>query len=111
MADPILEELTILGQRLRERYEMNDFIRHRWLINRIVELSDSTALLDPATSSSCKLEWLSQYLKQTCTVEEEKVVVFTRWIRSQRLICDLCVALGIPFVSLSGDDSAQSGKL
>jgi len=111
MAEPLLEELEIIAQRLRERYEMNDFIRHRSLINRIVELSDSTALLDQATSSSCKLEWLSPYLRQTCVLEQEKVVIFTRWTRSQGLICDLCAALGIPFVSLSGEDSVAKRRI
>lgn len=107
LAGPILDELEQLKVKLKDRYDLNDFIRRRWLINRIVELSDSSTLVDPETNSSCKLDWLRMILIEECIVNGEKVVVFSRWTRVQQLICSLCSSLGIGWVSLSGADSTE----
>ena len=60
LAGPILDELEQLKVKL-------------------VELSDSSALVDPETNSSCKLDWLRMILIEECIVNGEKVVVFSRW--------------------------------
>ncbi|MCA9092534.1 MAG: DEAD/DEAH box helicase [Planctomycetaceae bacterium] len=103
LAIPMLSELEELCERLRERYETNDFIRRRWLINRIVELSNSSELIDPSTHGSSKLEWLRDFLQATCTCPENKVVVFTRWTRCLKMICTLCDFLNLKYVKLTGD--------
>jgi superfamily II DNA or RNA helicase len=107
MSIPLMDEADALRERLKVRYDLNDFIRQRWLVNRIVELADSTELLDPKTSSSSKLNWLREFLPEKCSRQNEKVVIFTRWTRVQDLICKLCGDLGISWVSLSGNDTAE----
>jgi len=110
MAQPLLSELEELRERLKERYTLDDFIRHRWLVNRLVELSDSTELISEETASSTKLEWLRQFLNSHCVQENEKVVIFTRWTRSQAIIVRLCNDLGITHVTLNGKHSAGERK-
>ena len=107
MAAPMLKELKALKERLETRFDPDDLQRQRWLINRIVELSDCTSLIDPTTSSSPKLEWLQEYLRVKCLEENEKVVIFTRWVRVQQLICGVCSRLGIEHETLSGEDSDE----
>jgi SNF2 family DNA or RNA helicase len=107
MAAPLLSELEMLCRRLKERYDLEDFLRRRWLVNRLVELSDSTALLDATTNESSKLTWLRQFLTEQCIRAREKVVVFTRWTRSQQIICKLCTQLDIKWVSLSGGNTGD----
>ena len=107
MSIPLLAEAGNLRERLKVRYDLNDFIRQRWLVNRIVELADSTELLDAKTSCSSKLDWLREFLPEKCGRQDEKVVIFTRWTRVQDLICKLCSDLGISWVSLSGSDTAE----
>ncbi|WP_417393327.1 DEAD/DEAH box helicase [Gimesia sp.] len=106
MAEPLLAELSQLKERLIKRHNHNDFIRHRWLVNRIVELSNSTELLDKRTKASSKLEWLKEFLLSECVKADEKVVVFTRWVRSQKMILRVCNELGLKTVSLNGQNSA-----
>lgn len=107
MAEPLLDELNAISEQLKVRYNAEDFVRRQLLVNRIVELADSTALLDPATNSSSKLNWLRGFLKKTCVEMKEKVVIFTRWTRVQNLILDVCCELGIEMQSLSGSDSTE----
>ena len=102
MAQPLVTELDELSERLKLRYDLNDFNRHRWLVNRIVELSDSSELIDSATASSSKLDWLEQFLASQCCGACEKVVIFTRWTRMQKIIIRLCHTLGISHTSLNG---------
>ena len=107
MAHPLIIEMEELKQRIKLRYDLNDFIRHRWLINRIVELSDSTSLIDSATDSSSKIEWLEKFLSEQCCGNNEKVVIFTRWTRMQKIIIRLCNKMGISYASLNGQDTIE----
>jgi superfamily II DNA or RNA helicase len=111
MAQPLRAELGEVDDRLKQQYNVNDFIRRRWLVNRIVELSNGTQMHDPATSASSKMEWLNRFLGETCVRSREKVVIFTRWVRSQRMILRVCQDLGVKSVSLSGDDSIEVRQL
>ncbi len=106
LASRMIAELDEVTERLAARYEMNDFIRARWLINRLVELSDSSALIAAGTNQSSKLDWLRTYLLETCARRKEKVVLFTRWIRSLHLVCELCRQIGVGFETLCGDNTA-----
>lgn len=111
LAHPLIAELDEVGERLKEQYNLNDFIRRRWLVNRIVELSNGTEMHDPATRASSKMEWLNSFLAKKCLGSREKVVVFTRWIRSQQMILRVCREIGVESVSLSGDDSNDKRQL
>ena len=110
MARPLLVELEMVKERLELRYDTDDFNRSRWLINRIAELSDSTALLDPTTNDSSKLTWLKEYLLSECFTDADKVVIFTRWTRSQDLICKVCDEIGIGFETLRGESTLSERK-
>lgn len=110
MSRPLLTELGEIDERLKVRFDSDDFVRSRWLINRLVELSDSSALIDPSTNESSKLTWLKEYLCRICIADSEKVVIFTRWTRCQDLITELCNEVGVGFTTLRGEDSAQKRK-
>jgi SNF2 family DNA or RNA helicase len=111
MAEPLLTEMAEIKDRLKIRFDFNDFDRSRYLLNRIVELSNSTEMIDPTTNSSSKMEWLAQFLSEQSIDKREKVVIFTRWVRSQQIVLRLCRELGIRAVSLSGGDSGNAREL
>jgi SNF2 family DNA or RNA helicase len=110
LSRPLLSELGDVSKRLETRFDSEDFARSQWLINRIVELSNSSALIDPSTNESSKLTWLREYLRRVCITDSEKVVIFTRWTRCQDLITDLCNEVGVGFTTLRGEDSVQKRK-
>lgn len=107
MAQPLIIEMEELKQRIKLRYDLNDFTRNRWLINRIVELSNSSTLIDSTTDSSSKIEWLEKFLSEQCCVNNEKVVIFTRWTRMQKIIMRLCNKMGISYASLNGQNTIE----
>lgn len=110
LAEPIVAELEEIKKRLEKRYDQEDFERKRWLVNRAVELADSSSLLDQQTNASSKLDWLRDFLKDQCTAANEKVVVFTRWTRVQDLITQLCDELKLRWRSLSGRDNSEARR-
>ena len=110
LAKPLIDELDEIKERLKQRWDPDDFQRQRWLINRAVELADSSNLLDPNTDSSSKLDWLKGFLSEQCCEKNEKVVIFTRWTRVQDLITELCDVLNLKWCSLSGRDNEEKRK-
>lgn len=110
MAAPLLDELKTITDHLKERYDRDETLRSRWLINRIVEVSDSTSLLDPTTNDSSKLLWLRDYLNRGGVTDADKLVIFTRWTRCQDLICNVCDEIGVGCVTLRGEHSLAERK-
>jgi superfamily II DNA/RNA helicase len=72
--------------------------------------ADNTYLVDRSTVHGPKLEELDTLLKELVVEGDEKVVVFSQWLRMTELVAKLLVETGIGFVHLNGGVPSKNRK-